>query len=71
LWHYATNDTAAMVDDNGYFNEACDMLRTGDMVMANVETEGSPKAGIFLVSSSVNKTVDVSDLSAFGATNTD
>lgn len=71
LWHYATVDTAADVDTNGYFNEAADMLRTGDMVMANVDTDGTPGAGIFLISSSTGGAVDLADITAIGATNTD
>ncbi|WP_206201905.1 hypothetical protein [Terasakiella sp. SH-1] len=71
LWHYATVDTAAVVDTNGYFNEAADMLRTGDMVMANVDTDGTPAAGIFLVSSSTGSNVDLADITAVGGTNTD
>jgi len=71
LWHYATVDTAADVDTNGYFNSAADMLRSGDMVMANVDTDGTPGAGIFLVASSTGSTVDLADITAVGASNTD
>ena len=42
LWHYTTPDTAAAVDTAGYFNSASEMLRVGDMILANVETEGTP-----------------------------
>ncbi|PIW30486.1 MAG: hypothetical protein COW30_02040 [Rhodospirillales bacterium CG15_BIG_FIL_POST_REV_8_21_14_020_66_15] len=71
LWHYATTDPAADVDTTGYFNEAAHMLRTGDMVMANVDTDGVPAAGIFLVSANTGGTVDVSDLTAVGGTDID
>ena len=71
LWHYATADIAGDVDTSGYFNDAADMLRTGDMVMANVDTDGTPQAGIFLVSSSTGGTVDLADMTAVGASNTD
>lgn len=71
LWHYATVDTAADVDSNGYFNNAADMLRSGDMVMANVDTDGTPGAGIFLVASSTGSAVDLADITAVGASNTD
>ncbi len=45
LWHYTTPDAAAAVDTAGYFNSASEMLRVGDMILANVETEGTMKAG--------------------------
>lgn len=68
LWHYASStDTAAVVDTNGYFNPAADMLRKGDMILANV----NGGAGILLVASSQNGTVDVADMTAIGSTNID
>ncbi len=71
LWHYATTDVASDVDTSGYFNDAADMLRTGDMVMANVDTGGTPAAGIFLVSSSTGSAVDLADITAVGSANAD
>lgn len=71
LWHYTTPDNVTTVDTSGYFNNAADMLRIGDMVLANVDTAGTPDAGVFLVRNNVNGNVDVSDLTAFGASNSD
>jgi hypothetical protein len=71
LWHYTTTDAAADVDTEGYFNSASDMLRVGDMIMANVDTDGSPAAGIFLVNANASGTVDVADLTAVGGSDTD
>ena len=71
LWHYATTDTAADVDTAGYFNPAADMLRVGDMVLANVDTDGTPGAGIFLVNANAAGVVDAADMTAVGATDTD
>lgn len=71
LWHYTTADVAADVDTQGYFNGADEMLRTGDMILANVETGGTPAAGIFLVNASAAGAVDVADLTAVGAIDTD
>ena len=71
LWHYATVDPAADVDTAGYFNSASDMLRVGDMIMANVDTDGAPGAGIFLVKSNAAGVVDVADMTAVGAVDTD
>ncbi len=71
LWHYATADAAAEVDTGGYFDGAADMLRAGDMILANVDTDGTPGAGIFVVSSSSGGEVDVSDITSVGASDTD
>lgn len=71
LWHYTTADAAAEVDTQGYFDAAADMLRAGDMVMANVAVGTAPAAGIFLVNASGPGVVDVSDLTAVGAANAD
>jgi hypothetical protein len=71
LWHYTTPDTAATVDTAGYFNAASEMLRIGDMILANVETDGTMKAGIFLVNANAGGTVDVADITSVGAADTD
>lgn len=71
LWHYATTDAAASVDTAGYFNNAADMLRVGDMILANVDTAGTPAAGIFLVNANASGTVDVADLTSVGGSDTD
>ena len=71
LWHYATPDTAATVDTAGYFNSASEMLRIGDMILANVEVDGTMKAGIFLVNANASGVVDVADITGVGGTDTD
>ncbi|NBB84291.1 MAG: hypothetical protein GVY28_12915 [Alphaproteobacteria bacterium] len=69
LWHYRTADAAAAVDDAGYFDTAVEMLRTGDMILAN--TEDGAAGGVFRVASNTGTTVDVADMTAVGATDTD
>jgi hypothetical protein len=71
LWHYTTTDTAAAADTAGYFNGAADMLRVGDMVLANIDTAGTRGAGIFLVIANSGGVVDVANLTPVGASNTD
>jgi hypothetical protein len=71
LWHYTTVDPAATVDTSGYFDAAAEMLRVGDLVIANVDTDGTPGAGLFLVKSNASGVVDVADMTAVGATDTD
>ncbi len=71
LWHYATSDAATAVDTDGYFNAAADMLRVGDMILANTATGGTPAAGVFVIAANAGGTVDATNLTAFGATNSD
>ena len=71
LWHYTTVDAASAVDTEGYFNDASHMVRVGDMIMANVDTDGTPGAGIFLVNANAADVVDVADITAVGGTDTD
>ncbi len=71
LWHYATPDAAATVDDAGYFDAAADMLRAGDMILANVSTGGGAQSGVFAVASSAGGSVDAASLTPFGASNPD
>jgi hypothetical protein len=71
LWHYRTADAASAVDTNGYFNMAGEVFRAGDMILANTGLANSPAAGLFLVRNAQANLVDVSDLLAVGATNSD
>lgn len=71
LWHYATEDAAADVDTSGYFNDAAEMVRVGDIVLANTDTDGTPAAGLYLISSNASGVVDVNDLTQVGGTDTD
>ena len=41
LWHYRTSDAASAVDTQSYFNEAGDVFRAGDMILANIGAGGS------------------------------
>jgi hypothetical protein len=71
LWHYSTPDAAGSVDTAGYFNPAADMLRAGDIIIANTETSGTPKGGLFFVSAAAAGAVDVNDMTQIGATDND
>ena len=71
LWHYTTVDLAADVDTTGYFNDAADMLRIGDIIVANVDTDGTPASGFYLVNANAAGVVDVADMTAVGGTDTD
>lgn len=71
LWHYTTIDLATDVDTAGYFSNASDMLRVGDMIMANSDTDGTPSSGIFLVNANAAGVVDVADMTAVGSADLD
>jgi len=71
LWHYTTIDLAADVDTTGYFNGASDMLRVGDIVVANVDTDGTPASGFYLVNANAAGVVDVADMTAVGTADLD
>jgi outer membrane protein assembly factor BamB len=71
LWHYKTDDTAAVVDTAGYFNVAAGMLRLGDFIFGNFDLDGTPSHGLMVVLSNAGGVVDVSDAVVFGGGNTD
>ncbi|MBK1699244.1 hypothetical protein [Rhodovibrio salinarum] len=70
LWHYTTVDAPATVDSAGYFDAAAEMLRVGDIVIANVDTDALPAAGLFLIRSNAAGTVDAADMTALAARGT-
>ncbi|RDD61068.1 hypothetical protein [Ferruginivarius sediminum] len=71
LWHYTSADAAASIDTEGYFNDAAEMLRVGDMVIANTSTDTTPTGGLFLVNKNTGGMVDVADITQVGASDTD
>ncbi|PWC82821.1 hypothetical protein TSH100_22930 [Azospirillum sp. TSH100] len=72
LWHYTTRDVATDVDTAGYFNGAADLLRVGDMLLANCAVgSAAPATGMLVVAASANGTVDVANLTPFGSVNSD
>jgi outer membrane protein assembly factor BamB len=71
LWHYKTPDASAVVDSTGYFNGAAAMLRVGDFIFANTNVNATMQSGVLIVSSNLGGVVDVSDITEFGAIDTD
>ncbi len=47
LWHYKTFDSS--VTTGGYFNNAADMLHVGDLLIANLDTDGTPSTKFYVV----------------------
>ena len=56
LWHYKTPDAELAA---GYFDEAADMLRSGDIIVANVNEADERRMSILHVVSSANHAVAV------------
>jgi len=71
LWHYTTIDLAIDVDTTGYFNAASDMVRVGDIVIANVDTDGVPGSGLYLINANAFGVVDAADMTAIGTADFD
>lgn len=71
LWHYTTVDLATDVDTSGYFNDATDIVRVGDMILTNADTDGTPASGIFLINANAAGVVDVADMTTVGGTDLD
>ena len=47
LWHYTTTD--ADVTTANYFDNASDMMNVGDLIIANVDTDGTPSTKFYIV----------------------
>ncbi|MGH1378100.1 MAG: hypothetical protein ACRBB3_04695 [Alphaproteobacteria bacterium] len=58
LWHFTTED--ADITTSGYFNSAVDMLRTNDLIIANIDTDGSPSTTFYVVTGNDGNTVSIS-----------
>ncbi|MCB1650754.1 MAG: hypothetical protein KDI46_01745 [Alphaproteobacteria bacterium] len=57
LWHYVTTDDA--ITTAGYFNKAADMLRVNDLIIANVDTDGSPATTFYVVTANSGTSVTI------------
>lgn len=57
LWHYKTIDSA--VTGAGYFNNASNTMRVGDLLIANLDTDGSPSTKFYVVTGNSGGTVTI------------
>lgn len=57
LWHYTTADDD--VTTSGYFNNAADMLRVNDLIIANEDTDGTPATTFYVVTGNASGAVTV------------
>lgn len=49
LWHYASIDNSATITGSGYFNKASDMMRVNDLIVINIDTDGTPSTKFYIV----------------------
>ncbi len=49
LWHFVTSDADVSVAN--YFDAASDKLSVNDLIIANVDTDGTPATTFYVVSS--------------------
>jgi hypothetical protein len=57
LWHYTTVDAA--VTGAGYFNSAASMLRVGDLIIVNIDTDGTPSTKFYIVTANTGSAVTI------------
>lgn len=57
LWHYVTADDA--VTGAGYFDKAAGMLRENDLIIANVDTDGTPATKFYVVTGNDGTSVTI------------
>ena len=69
MWSYTTEDAIATVNTSGYFNDAADLLKVGDLIY--VYDSNTPTASLVVVLSNTGTVVDVSDGTAIAVTDAD
>jgi len=59
LWHYASIDNTATITGAGYFNKAVDMLRVNDLMVINIDTDGTPATKFYIVTGNTGSAVSI------------
>lgn len=69
MWSYTSADAIATVNTSGYFNDAADLLKVGDLMY--VRDSATPTASLVIVLSNTGTVVDVSDGTAISVADAD
>lgn len=69
MWSYSSADAIATVNTSGYFNDAADLLKVGDLIY--VYDSATPTASLAVVLSNTGTVVDVSDGTALSVADAD
>jgi len=56
-WHYKTED--ASVETTDYFGNAAAMMNVNDIIIATVDTDGTPATQFYIVTAVTNSSVSV------------
>lgn len=59
LWHYTSTDTNTTITASNYFNGATDLLRKGDIILANTDTGGTFTTKIYFVTGNTGGVVSI------------
>lgn len=62
LWHFTTTDSS--VTSANYFNAASEMLRLNDLIITNLDTDGTPSTVFYIVTGNASGIVTVSAFTA-------
>lgn len=57
MWHYTTVDASVLTA--GYFDGAADMLRVNDLIIANLDTDGTPDTKFYIVTANTGSAVTI------------
>lgn len=57
LWHYVTTDNA--ITTAGYLNAAASMLNVNDLIIANIDTDGTPATVFYVVTANTGSSVSI------------
>ncbi len=59
LWHYTTVDNTAAIETAGYLDKAADMLRVNDIIIINIDTDGTPSTKFYVVTGNTGSSVTI------------
>lgn len=62
LWHYTTSDSSVLTA--GYLNAAASMLRTNDLIIVNLDTDGTPSTVFYIVTGNTGTVVTLATFAA-------
>lgn len=79
IWAYKTDDTAAVVDTAGYFDNGAttntgmrDVMRVGDLIYVYADADGTPSFGLHIVTQITTAgVIDVTNAVALGSIDSD
>ena len=69
MWSYTSADAIATVNTAGYFNDASDLLKVGDLMY--IHDSATPTGSLVIVLSNASGIVDVSDGTTIAVTDSD